>query len=185
MDKEQRAPAGVGAQIVFQPARLPRLGVQARVDERGVDHHEVAVAVVEGVEVFAEVALVQLHVGLADFAGGHPRHRLVAHVVVAGHQVQGRVEPAHRGLEARHRVGVGHGLGHGVDHVAHVHREVGRERVEHVHRVREARVGEPVRLVRRDQILVRRVDVAVGDDGEAEEAGGHARLLSSRRRRST
>ena len=175
---EDEDPLGhVLRQVSLQPVALPRLRVAAQIDQRGIHHHEMTRAPVEGVVVGPEEALVERDRLCRDRARRRADEGLVADVVVAGHVTQvGRER-----LENVERLGAGRLVGRqvrqGVHHVAQVHGEIARVLGDGVCRKARPVIGAIVDRERRGLVAARRANMRVGDDRKCEQgrAGGFAR----------
>ena len=96
----------VVAEIGLQPGALAFLGLQVRVDDLCVDDDEMALLVIKGRELVAEMVLPQGEMILVDPGSRGPVVGLVADIVVAGRE-PGRVAQRIENLEkAPGRIGV-------------------------------------------------------------------------------
>ena len=166
---EEEALAPAGGEVGLQPGPLLRLGGEARVEDLRVDDRDVAAVVVERPVLRPEVPFPQRQMRLGDPGGRRPVVGLVAHVVVAGREIERTPERGRLLVEARRRFGVEvRDGGHRMHEVAHVDDEGEVAGVEVADDVAQAAVGEAVGLVGRVARVLALVDVGVGDDAETE-----------------
>ena len=185
MAHQEDAFAPAGGEVGLQPGPLPGLGGEARVEELRVEDDDATTVVVERAVLRPEMPFPERQMLLGHPGGRRPVVGLVAHVVVAGNEMERMPQRGRSLAEARRRLGVETGKGgHRMHEIAQVNDEGEIAGVQVAHDVPQAAVGQPVGLVGRIAVVLAPVDVGVGDDAEAETArarragagglGGHA-----------
>ena len=184
--EQEHAKVARGVDLPREPCALARLVGESGVQQQGVQHDEAHPRLVERVEVFPERRPPGREMVVADPIRRHPVDGLVAHVVVAGNDVQGDREPGGDALEVSHRIMERRQRRDRVHDVPQMHHEARRRAHRRDLREYVARpgVGEAVGLVGGGRYVLAFVDVGVGDHDEGEQRtssrrggglSGHAR----------